>query len=607
VTETKTAERLTYSAVIPTKDRHGFAVAAIERLLRQTRLPAQIVVVDASTPGLEVPRDVFERARERGVELLVRHHPPSTSAQRNFGVELVTAPIVLFLDDDIELPPDYAEIILERWERGGLNSLGGITGSPLFLELEHGRLAKLLRKLLMLHYYDDGGEATTVRRSGKMKYVFAPSREVSIPAVATGAVAYRTELARRHRFDERFTGYVLGEDLDMAMRVAAEGPIIQLPEPRFVHHALPGDRESLPRWSSRGRSETYFRLRHLRRDPLSLAAFGISIVGEAAAALVSSIQARDAQPVRSFAGGFLETLREVRAERMAIRSLRLHPRPYYHVTRALQGARVRGGRGHVRPAAWTGVRLLGYHRVTEADDVLAISPDQFRRQLETVLERGLKPIRLDRALELLQEPISERYVSVTFDDGYRDNLENALPILEDLGVPATVFIVSGTVDGRSGFHWYGRRGSPPALTWEDVAHLLRSGLVDVQAHSRSHPALPRLDETAVWDEIAGSKRDIERHVEYELTSFCYPAGRYGPRELRLVEQSGFRAGVTTTPGVNPGGAPLLELRRTMMYWRDTPEDFNAKLDGLLDTSDALQGWLRSRRGGSRRLPLRRRS
>ena len=98
-------------------------------------------------------------------------------------------------------------------------------------------------------------------------------------------------------------------------------------------------------------------------------------------------------------------------------------------------------------------------------------------------------------------------------------------------------------------------------------------------------------------EIAGSKEQLERYVP-SITSFSYPAGIYGAREVEAVLQAGFRAGVSTAPGVNPGARSLGELHRTMIYWRDDVETFKAKLAGALDVPGRLSDGLRSRRARS---------
>ena len=111
----------------------------------------------------------------------------------------------------------------------------------------------------------------------------------------------------------------------------------------------------------------------------------------------------------------------------------------------------------------------------------------------------------------------------------------------------------------------------------------------------THPLLPQVDAARSRAEIVDSKREIEAHVPYALTSFCYPAGLYGPREVEYVREAGYAAAVTTNPGVNAGGGELLELRRTLVYGADDQRTFTAKLDGLLDTETVLQRALQARR------------
>jgi peptidoglycan/xylan/chitin deacetylase (PgdA/CDA1 family) len=214
--------------------------------------------------------------------------------------------------------------------------------------------------------------------------------------------------------------------------------------------------------------------------------------------------------------------------------------------------------------------------------------------MRTISESGAQPIRLDAALALLQEPVDGRFVCVTFDDGYRDNLEAAAPVLEEYEIPATVYLPSRIIDGDLPFHWY--EESPPALSWREVDELLAGDLIDVQSHTLTHPLLPRVDAARSREEIVASKREIERHVPYEVTSFCYPAGLYGQREVEFVREAGYAAAVTTNPGVNAGGADdALQLRRTLIYGVDDAATFEAKLHGALDTQSVLRQALRARR------------
>jgi glycosyltransferase involved in cell wall biosynthesis/peptidoglycan/xylan/chitin deacetylase (PgdA/CDA1 family) len=277
------------------------------------------------------------------------------------------------------------------------------------------------------------------------------------------------------------------------------------------------------------------------------------------------------------------------------------PRAYHQLVRAHQQARISLWRARRPDLAWAGVRIFGYHRVTDEEDVFAVTPEDFRRQMEHLAAASsLTVVPLAHALDLLEENVDGRYVSITFDDGYLDNAEYALPVLESLGLPATIFLIGDVLEGRSSYDWY--REPPPAITLEDLPRVLESGLVDVQAHSRSHRRLTVLSDADLAREVAGSKRQLEQHLPYEVTAFSYPAGLYGRREVDAVLSARFRAGVTTTAGVNSPGGTLGELRRTMIYWRDGLDEFRAKLDGALDRPSRASMRLQARRAG--RVPRR---
>ncbi len=270
------------------------------------------------------------------------------------------------------------------------------------------------------------------------------------------------------------------------------------------------------------------------------------------------------------------------------------PHAYYRAARRYESVR-RASAGRRPARAWTGVRIFGYHRVTpEAGDVYGLTPERFREQMEALAASDVEIVRLDKALDLLEEPVSERFACVTFDDGYLDNLVHGLPVLEELGIPATIFAIGDVLEGRIPFTWY-RSAPPPGIAVGDLPDLLRTGLVDVQSHSATHPRLTTLSDAELRREVAGAKEALERHLPYELTSFCYPAGLYTQREVAIVLASGYRAGVTTQSGVNPGGIGLGELRRTMIQWGDTIDVFELKLSGRLDDPSWLRERLHARR------------
>jgi hypothetical protein len=294
--------------VIPTKDRPERAEAAVAVLLDQSRRPARIVLVDASDPPLKLRPELWESARKARVGLVVVDSLPSTAGQRNRGVERVNTPVTLLLDDDVTLARDYAEVLIERWQQDGLDAFGALVGVPLDAPRQR-LLPRLFRMASMLHYHALSSQATSFRRSRKLRLVPVPAHDVAVPACGSGYGLFRTDLLRRHPFDERFPGYAPGEDHDMSTRLSAEAPILQVRSARWAHDFSVHERASVARWRQRGRTETYFRARHLGRSRLNRAAFAVSLLAETVVAALYSIRYRGWHVV-GYLAGVLEMLRD---------------------------------------------------------------------------------------------------------------------------------------------------------------------------------------------------------------------------------------------------------------------------------------------------------
>lgn len=240
-----------------------------------------------------------------------------------------------------------------------------------------------------------------------------------------------------------------------------------------------------------------------------------------------------------------------------------------------------------------------YHRVADERDELAVSPQRFREQMEYLASRGYRVVGVAEAAELAATgDLRERTVGLSFDDGYRDVAENALPVLAEHGFRATVFVATGVTDGRAGFTWYRRQ--PPVLGWDEVVELDRAGTLEFEAHTVTHPNLLAVDEETAKAEIAGSKTELEEHLGRAVTVFSYPAGLFGERERRLVAHAGYRFAVSCEPGVNLPATDRLALHRRQIDARDRLLDFKAKVAGGHDTPLPLRGLYRRRRYGIER-------
>jgi peptidoglycan/xylan/chitin deacetylase (PgdA/CDA1 family) len=241
-----------------------------------------------------------------------------------------------------------------------------------------------------------------------------------------------------------------------------------------------------------------------------------------------------------------------------------------------------------------GLRILFYHRVADAPDPLAIAPRRFAEQMELLRAEGFRGVDVaEVAVRLESGDPADGIVGLSFDDGYRDVAENALPVLERCGFRATVFVAPSVVDGTAEFTWYARQ--PPVLGWDEIVRLDGGSPLSFEAHTLTHPNLTAIADDAARHEIADSKTALEERLGRPVTAFCYPAGLYGARERRLVADAGFRAATTCEPGANSPASDPLTLRRTAVNGSDGIGDFRAKLHGGHDRPSALrEGYRRVR-------------
>ena len=262
----------------------------------------------------------------------------------------------------------------------------------------------------------------------------------------------------------------------------------------------------------------------------------------------------------------------------------------------------KAGGTRARSAAWlmrtrgrldtSGLRILFYHRVSNDRDELAVDPDSFAEQMDYLASEAYRVVDVLAAIDLLSsgKPLA-RTVAMTFDDGFLDVAEHALPILSEHGFSATVFVSPAVTDGRTSFSWY-PAGQPPLLNWDDIIELDRDGTLRFEAHSLTHPNLPTLDDTVAWKEIAGSKVELENRLGRVVQAFSYPSGLYGDREERFAWEAGYRVAVSCEPGVNNRSTDLFALKRRQVDGRDSLLDFRAKLGGGHDSSPPLRGLYR---------------
>lgn len=245
-----------------------------------------------------------------------------------------------------------------------------------------------------------------------------------------------------------------------------------------------------------------------------------------------------------------------------------------------------------------GVRVLMYHRVVPRNgfDQLTVTPERFAEQMAWLKAR-CEVVSLADAASQLSSPAggARPCVAITFDDGYLDNLQHALPVLQRLGLPATIFVTTAFCSQAMSHPRYPAEGGRLHLTWDEVRRLAAAPGITIGSHTATHPYLQRVSPQQARAEIADSRKQIADEIGRSVDFFCYPSGDVGPREIDLAREAGYRASVTVHPGLNRPGIDLQALRRTEITQHDAVLDFGLKLRGAYDPLHALLHWRRQRR------------
>lgn len=229
------------------------------------------------------------------------------------------------------------------------------------------------------------------------------------------------------------------------------------------------------------------------------------------------------------------------------------------------------------------VVILVYHSVGErknpAYDRWCVTVERFREQMAVLAEGGYSVLTTGDYVARRRSgvPLPERFVVMTFDDGLRDFLTGAFPILDAFGFPATLYVVAGLV-GKSS-RWLGPlgEGDRPMLGPAELRFLAAAG-IEIGGHTMTHPELDILEPEAARKEIEGSRRVLQDMIEAPVTSFAYPHGYNSRMTRRIVEEAGYHSAVRVRHALSEAGECIFGLSRLVVTEDLDRDAFRALLE-----------------------------
>jgi peptidoglycan/xylan/chitin deacetylase (PgdA/CDA1 family) len=199
---------------------------------------------------------------------------------------------------------------------------------------------------------------------------------------------------------------------------------------------------------------------------------------------------------------------------------------------------------------------------------LFVRPTDFASQLRWLARHRYQVVTLRDVWDHWHRgaPLPERPIVVSFDDGYRSVVHDALPQMRDRSWPGVLNLTVKNLRGRGG------------LSPRQVRRLISAGW-EIDAHSVTHPDLTSLDDRQLAYEVAGSRIELRRRFGVPVSFFCYPAGRFDARVIAAVRRAGYLGATTTLDGLATPSRPY-ELRRVRVSRSDGLAGFAARIERL---------------------------
>ena len=210
------------------------------------------------------------------------------------------------------------------------------------------------------------------------------------------------------------------------------------------------------------------------------------------------------------------------------------------------------------------VLVLNYHKIENNNHSLSVPPWDFETQMKYLADHGYTSISPDELYAALagEAKLPDSPVLITFDDGYRDNYENAFPILKKYKLKATIFVITDFLGKRERY-----------LTWDQAREMEKHG-ISIQSHTVDHKPMTDLSDEQLRWELVESKKKAEAELGHEVSYVAYPTGTYNLHIAEMVREAGYKGAFTIKYGDVDAATNIYAIERVPIFHTDnTNRDF----------------------------------
>jgi peptidoglycan/xylan/chitin deacetylase (PgdA/CDA1 family) len=222
---------------------------------------------------------------------------------------------------------------------------------------------------------------------------------------------------------------------------------------------------------------------------------------------------------------------------------------------------------------------------------LAVSPSAFRRHLDLIAASGREALTVSELVRRRRGgDTCAGAVVLTFDDGFADFADTALPLIIDAGLPATLYVTTGALRGRGDVRAWEPLTTAQFLRWDQLPGIEAAG-VELGAHTSTHRQLDLLPAAEMRSEIERSKRDLEDALGHSVASFAYPHGYTSRRVRALTRAAGFSSACAVHNALSPRSDDPFRIARLTVNASTGDETMQAWLRGEgAAVATALNHW-----------------